>query len=118
MATLALVAICCLFMMSMYQITTSINYMEGLIDEQNAKRRKVLFYSLSVAIYVLFVVCVISSLAESGIENVYNFSMQVTLVTFYGLLTIIYLHTLIKLIKAMNRLIASDLKNERRTVIT
>ena len=92
--------------------------MEALIDEQTAKRRNIMFYSFSGAIYVIFTVCVISSLVKYGLVNVYNLFMQITLVTSYGLFLIIYIVTLIKLIKAMNRLIASDLKNERRNVIT
>ena len=91
--------------------------MEGLIDEQSAKHRKIVFYALSIVIYVIFFGCVFSSLVTSGLYDVYDFFMQMTLVASYGIFTVIYLVTLIQLITAMNRLIASDLENERRSVI-
>lgn len=46
----------------------------------------------------------------------YDSYMQCILVISYGLLTIIYATTLTLLIKAMNRLIVSDLEDERRSV--
>ena len=105
-ASLANIAICCLFVMTMYQITTSIRLMLGLIDEVVAKRRKKVLYS---SVIGFFVICstpiMVMLIRNDGRLNLFDNTMWIAFIVIYTILSIFYSVTLIRLWTAMKHLI-------------
>ena len=102
-ASLANIAICCLFVMTMYQITTSIRLMLGLIDEVVAKRRKKVLYSSVIGFFVICSTPIIVIMIRK--DDWHELSMLISFIVIYTILSIIYVVTLIRLSTAMTHLI-------------
>ena len=67
--TIANVAICCLFMMTMYQISISIRMIDGQIDAPTAKKRLGVLYVSTIGVFVLFCITMITMYSIYGKSN-------------------------------------------------
>ena len=84
--------------------------------ESGARRTKI--FNIAVIIsFVLFVSLILVSLIHTGPNDVYTSFMDILLLSVYGTLSIVYGITLFIMIRAMYRLVISELRTERDSVV-
>ena len=101
---IANIAICCLIVIIMYQISISIRLIAGLMDEVVAKWRKKVLYSIIIGFFVIcctFIVVVLITKDDWHEQLI----IWIAYIVIYTILSALYVATLIRLWTAMKHLI-------------
>ena len=104
LATVANVALGCLFVATMYDISYSIKILNNpAINMSQAERHKKFVYAVAITFTVIFGICLLFSNYRFEMRRTYNF---LCLIVAYFILSIVYTWTLVQLRKAMKTLLA------------
>lgn len=112
------VAIGCLFVATMYQLSYAIQMIDNpMCDLEKLNKRKCCVYTVAGASFCIFAVIVITLMVIQGIDKEQQDGVEYIMTLSYLLLPIAYIFTLCQLNKALNGLYKDSIRTERSSVM-